>query len=184
VLKNYKNLIDLGNYQMSNHNLRDILDRALMMIEHPQSGLPDAAFAFALRITPMINVDLFVRNEQGQTLLSWRDDTYGKGWHVPGGIIRLNEAAATRILIVAHDELGLSVDAESSPCHVHEHHTGYARGHFISLIYRCRPTSDFLRPELLGNVDDPKPGQISWFCVRPKNFYPQQKTYPEWLWEP
>lgn len=169
---------------MSTKDLGDLLERALMMIKDPQAGLPDAAFAFALRITPMINVDLFVRDEQGRTLLSWRDDAYGTGWHVPGGIIRLNEAAATRISIVARDELGLRIEAENSPCHVHEHHAGYARGHFISLIYRCRPISNFLRPSILGNVKDPQPGQISWFSTRPINLYPQQKTYPEWLWEP
>jgi colanic acid biosynthesis protein WcaH len=36
---------------------------------------------------------------KGRTLLTWRDDeSFGAGWHVPGGIIRYKETAADRIV--------------------------------------------------------------------------------------
>lgn len=78
-----------------------ILTKALDLIEKqikdPTVGLPEEVFLFISRITPMINVDLLIKDESGRTLLSWRDDYTGKGWHVPGGIIRYKEKIDTRI---------------------------------------------------------------------------------------
>ena len=54
-------------------------------------------FELVSTLTPMINVDLLIKNEMGQTLFSWRDDIHsGKGWHLPGGIIRLKETLEER----------------------------------------------------------------------------------------
>ena len=55
-------------------------------------GLPDDIFYLVSRLTPMINVDLLIVNEQNEKLLTWREDQfYGPGWHIPGGIIRFKE---------------------------------------------------------------------------------------------
>lgn len=55
-------------------------------IDDPRNGLPEELFLFATEITPMVNVDLLVRDDEGRILLAWRDDDiYGTGWHVPGG---------------------------------------------------------------------------------------------------
>ena len=43
-------------------------------VEDPTVGLPEEVFKFATTITPMINVDLLVKNEKGHVLMSWRDD--------------------------------------------------------------------------------------------------------------
>ena len=60
---------------------------------YPSKGLPDDLFYYVSSITPMINVDLLIKNKKGHTLLAWRDDQYaGKGWHIPGGIIRFKES--------------------------------------------------------------------------------------------
>lgn len=59
---------------------------------NPSSGLPDELFFYISRVTPMVNVDLLIKDEDGRTLLSWRNDQYaGKGWHLPGGIVRFKE---------------------------------------------------------------------------------------------
>ena len=88
-------------------NIRSLIDSLESIIENPSIGLPVDIFLFASRITPMVNVDLLIRNEQGQTLLTWReDDFYGPGWHVPGGIVRFKEPIADRISAVASGELG------------------------------------------------------------------------------
>jgi hypothetical protein len=72
----------------------------LQNIGDPGRGLPDEVFEFALAITPMINVDLLVSGDRG-VLLAWREDKWGSGWHVPGGIIRFNETISHRISEVA-----------------------------------------------------------------------------------
>jgi colanic acid biosynthesis protein WcaH len=42
----------------------------------------------------MVNVDLFISDDQGRVLLTWRDDEiFGAGWHIPGGMIRYKETA-------------------------------------------------------------------------------------------
>lgn len=43
-------------------------------IGDPSLGLPEEVFRFASSIVPMINVDLLIKNKQGQTLLTWRED--------------------------------------------------------------------------------------------------------------
>ena len=59
---------------------------------NPTEGLPEELFVFSSTLIPLVNVDLLVTNENGQLLLSWRDDIYhGKGWHLPGGCVRLRE---------------------------------------------------------------------------------------------
>lgn len=62
----------------------------------PRKGLPEDLF-FATSLIPLVNVDLFV-HEGKKILLSWRDDEFhGKGWHIPGGCIRLKETCEDRI---------------------------------------------------------------------------------------
>jgi len=63
-------------------------------------------FALVSRVTPLVNVDLLIKDEQRRTLLTWRDDEFfGAGWHVPGEIIRYKESAADRIRTCARLEL-------------------------------------------------------------------------------
>ena len=40
----------------------------------PRGGLPEELFLFISRLVPMINVDLFISDDQGRVLLTWRDD--------------------------------------------------------------------------------------------------------------
>jgi colanic acid biosynthesis protein WcaH len=114
-----------------------------------RSGLPEDVFQFVSRLTPLINVDLLVQDDRGRTLLTWRDDEFfGAGWHVPGGIIRCKETAADRIRACAHEELGADVSFEPAPLVVAETIRPQAtRGHFISLLFRCR---------LIGALDETK----------------------------
>jgi ADP-ribose pyrophosphatase YjhB (NUDIX family) len=80
-------------------------------ISDPRRGLPEELFLFASRITPLVNVDLLVKDKLGKTLLTWRDDGYyPPSWHIPGGIIRYKETFAERIKEVARTELGAAVD--------------------------------------------------------------------------
>jgi colanic acid biosynthesis protein WcaH len=106
----------------------------------PARGLPEEVFLFASRITPLLNVDLLIRDESSRTLLSWRDDEfYGTGWHIPGGIIRYKESWADRIRVCAGTELGAEVSVQPTPILVSEHiRSRPTRGHFVSLLFECR----------------------------------------------
>src|SRR5208282_4273918 len=110
------------------------------LIKDPSNGLPEDIFFFASRITPLVNVDLLIRNERNQTLLTWRDDGYWKaGWHIPGGIIRYKETIAERIRATSKAELGAEVEFQANPRAINEIICPERRnrGHFIALLYQC-----------------------------------------------
>lgn len=152
-------------------------------IENPARGLPEEVFLFLTRLTPMINVDLLVTNELGHTLLTWREDEHhGKGWHIPGGIIRFRETPEERIRQVAKNELGTEVIAEKSPCAIHTFIVPEQRNrsHFISLLYRCR-----LQGNLPAQVDcgQPQPGAYRWFSAAPDDLLPAHAAYRHYIGE-
>lgn len=109
-----------------------------------RDGLPQEVFFLVSRLTPLVNVDLLIRNENGETLLTWRqDEFYGPGWHIPGGIVRFKETFAERIAAVARNELGCTVEHDAAPVDLHEIMAPHrdVRGHFISLLFNCRLSS-------------------------------------------
>jgi ADP-ribose pyrophosphatase YjhB (NUDIX family) len=145
----------------------------------PKAGLPDDVFLFVSRVTPLVNVDLLIHNEAGQTLLTWRSDGfYQPGWHVPGGIIRFQERAADRIAAVARQELGAAVVSEGSPALITEiiepAHT--IRGHFISLLFRCRLSSP-LDDDLRYVSGQPRAGEWAWHQGCPTDLIPVHEIY-------
>ncbi len=142
-------------------------------------GLPEEVFLLASSLTPMINVDLLIQDEAGRTLLTWRHDRfYGPGWHIPGGIIRFKESAASRIAAVAAGELGATVSAGDSPIGLHEitNPQRDVRGHFISLLYACRLTSP-LDDSRRFSPEAPRNGDWAWHEYAPENLIAQQRIY-------
>jgi colanic acid biosynthesis protein WcaH len=141
--------------------------------------LPEDFFLFLSRYTPLVNVDLLIQDERRRTLLTWRqDETYGAGWHVPGGIIRYKETAEDRIRATAFRELGADVAFEPEPAAIEQamDFSRRERGHFISLVYRCR---------LLGQPDpalayvqgEPRRDQWAWHEGCPADLIPAQARY-------
>ena len=65
--------------------LKKLFEEVDTYIEDPTKGLPEEVFIFLTQNTPMVNVDLVIRDDKGRILLSWRDDEFcGSGWHIPG----------------------------------------------------------------------------------------------------
>jgi ADP-ribose pyrophosphatase YjhB (NUDIX family) len=139
--------------------------------------LPEELFLFVSSVAPMVNVDLLIKDERNRALLTWRDDAfYGAGWHVPGGIIRYKEHAQDRTRRVAEEELGCFVEAHPAPALVTESLSERReRGHFISLLYRCRLVSDPSPRLEAGEI--PIRGQWRWHQTAPKNLLPVQREY-------
>jgi colanic acid biosynthesis protein WcaH len=120
---------------------RQALDTLSAWANDPRRGLPEELFLFVSGLVPIINVDLLIRDDAERILLTWRDDRhYGAGWHVPGGIIRFGEPAEDRLRITAARELGAEIDFDPAPLAVEQflHPEWKQRGHFVTLLYRCR----------------------------------------------
>ncbi len=145
----------------------------------PRQGLPEEVFLFVSRIAPLINVDLLIQDDGGRTLLTWRDDQFfGAGWHIPGGIIRYKETAAARIVACARQELGAEVSFDAAPLAVLENIRPHRnRGHFISLLYRCRllaPPRETLRAD---DSHPPAAGAWRWHQGPPPDLLEAQANY-------
>ncbi len=152
-------------------------------LDNREEGLPDELLLFVSRITPLVNVDLLVQDGNRRTLLTWRDDEfYGPGWHVPGGIVRFQERAADRVRIVADRELGARVEFDASPILVHEAIVSgrRERGHFVSLLFRCRLVSD-LDPQRQYLEGMPLPGLWLWHESCPENLIREQRVYAAFM---
>lgn len=142
-------------------------------------GLPEEIFLFASSITPMLNVDLLIRDAVGRTLLTWRHDAfYGPGWHIPGGIIRFKETAAHRIAAVATGELGAEVRFRPDPLCIRElfNTSRDIRGHFVSQLFACTLVSP-LDPTRRFEPDAPRNGAWLWHDQAPANLIQAQECF-------
>ena len=143
-----------------------------------RNGLPDDIFRFVSRLTPLVTVDLLIKDDRSRTLLTWRDDEFfGPGWHLPGGIVRYKETAADRIRACARQELGAEIECEPAPLLVNQDIAGgETRGHHISLLYRCRLLSP-ADASLRAVSDPPAAGQWRWHDEVPRDLLEEQRAY-------
>lgn len=163
-------------------NINEAIEYLDKCAPNPTSGLPDEIFYFISRMTPLINVDLLIKDEKGRSLLGWRDDKYtGRGWHVLGGIIRFKETFETRIKKVAEIEVGVQVQFDPSPIAMNEiiSKEGEIRGHFISLLYKCSLSSTFI-PEN-KNLKETDPGFLRWHEKCPDDLLHWHEIYRKYL---
>ena len=163
-------------------NLADAILILEKRVPNPNMGLPDEIFYYISKTTPLVNVDLLIKDENERTLLAWRDDQYaGKGWHLPGGIIRFKETFETRIKKVSELEVGTSVEYDLNPLAINQiilDNREY-RGHFISILYKCFLTETF-SPENNG-LSKKDAGFVKWHDSCPKNLLKFHELYREYL---
>ena len=70
--------------------------------------LPDETFKSIIQHTPLISIDLIVRNEKSEVLLGKRVNAPAKGyWFVPGGRVRKNETLDDAFVRLVREELGI-----------------------------------------------------------------------------
>jgi len=150
--------------------------------KQPQFSLPDDIFYFVSRSTPLINVDLLVKDKNNRVLLSWRDDEYsGSGWHIPGGIIRYKENIKKRVDEVSRLELKGKVTFEIDPIAINEVIADKQkdRGHFISLLFNCSINDDYEINN--GSLLPNDPGFLKWFQKCPKDLISWHEIYREYI---
>ena len=96
---------------------------------------------------------------------------------MPGGIIRYKEPVADRIRACAREELGADVSFGAAPLMVSETMLPQnTRGHFISLLFRCRLLSA-LDEAKQAESDPPSPGQWRWHDRCPPDLIEAQRPY-------
>ena len=163
------------------NELESLLAQVGKYINDPTNGLPEEIFRFATQITPMVNVDLLVRDKDGRILLSWRDDKYeGCGWHVPGGIVRVKETFEQRIQRTALQELGNRVVCDLSPLEIVPiiKKEKSIRGHFISFVYACYfPDGVNIEQTCRPN----EAGYLKWFNYYPDDMLPVHAFYKKYF---
>ena len=155
------------------------IQEILSKIVNPKKGLPEEVFLFISQLTPMVNVELLIKDPIKGTLLTWRhDEFYGPDWHLPGGIIRFKELAETRIEKVAKKELDATVSFHNEPIEINEimNKDRDVRGHFLSLLYKCKLTSS-LNENSMFDLNSPKNGSWYWFKTCPENLIYQHEIY-------
>lgn len=159
-----------------NHNLNLAINALESFCTHQENGLPEDIFLMFSRHIPIINIDLFIVDAQNRILLSWRDDEFcGKGWHVPGGVIKVKETIDECIRRVSLRELGCEVSFNPNPTvmqHIEDQET---RGHFISLIFLCMlPKNYTLISKRYNEV-----GYLQWHDAYPKDIIRVHEKYRE-----
>lgn len=163
---------------MNIHKVLKFLDKQIL---NPSLGLPEEVFFFISRLTPLVNVDLLIKEENGRTLLAWRDDQFtGKGWYVPGGIIRFKETMKERLEKVAETEIGAKVEFEPNPIAVNEIILKReTRGHFISFLFKGCLQSSFI-PKNKG-LKETDAGYLKWHKSCPDNLLKTHKIYEAYI---
>jgi colanic acid biosynthesis protein WcaH len=162
--------------------LDEHIDAIESAVADPRRGLPDEVFQLVTRLTPMANVDLLIRNDRRETLLTWRDDALYRGWHIPGGIIRYKERMVDRVAEVARLELGAVVTIKGAPVAVNEviHLDRRVRGHFIAFLFACDLASG---PDerLRFHGGQPARGQWAWHGTVPADMIRSHEMYRRFI---
>jgi ADP-ribose pyrophosphatase YjhB (NUDIX family) len=160
-------------------NSRDAIEYLEKSIDKEADGLPEELFLFVSRVTPLVCMDLLIKNEANEILFTWRDDDiFGKGWHLPGGVIRHGEEFADRIIKVGQIELGAHLEFDSQPSTFVQDLdiSKKNRGHFIAFLYNCRLLSD---PDEARRyyAGTPRVGEWSWFNGSPEPLLKAHEVY-------
>ena len=163
-------------------NIADAITALDKQVPNPSAGLPDEVFFYISRTTPLVNVDLLIKDENGRTLLAWRDDQYaGKGWHVPGGIVRFKETLETRVKKVAETEIGADISFNTIPVAFNQliHPEREIRGHFIAILYTCSLSGTFVPQNKGLSIGDN--GYLLWHDICPKNLIKVHEIYRRYI---
>lgn len=118
--------------------------------------LPREAFLEVVRNTPLVSVDLVVRDARDRVLVGLRTNEPARGWwFVPGGRVYKDERLAAAFARITLAELGVTRElASARPLGVYEHlydtNALEAPGvstHYVVLAYALRVTEALALPD-------------------------------------
>ena len=77
--------------------------------------LNEPDFLKIIEKTPLVSIDLIVRNENNDILVGWRKNGPAKNtWFVPGGRIRKDETISDAFSHLTEKELGMKINIEKA----------------------------------------------------------------------
>lgn len=85
------------------------IKQLVTILEKVRLPAPYPVFIALLKSVPMIAVDLAVMPDKDHILLTYRDDEFYKGWHIPGSILRYSETTKDAWRRVVTEELGMNI---------------------------------------------------------------------------
>jgi colanic acid biosynthesis protein WcaH len=125
------------------------------MEENKAVWLNHADLMEVIKRTPLVSIDLIVKNEQNKVLLGMRKNEPARGfWFVPGGRIMLNERISDALERIARNEVGTEAsfrDARFLGVYEHIYRENFALKegvgtHYVVLAYEIKmsgPVSTF-----------------------------------------
>ncbi|HNO59933.1 MAG TPA: GDP-mannose mannosyl hydrolase [Plasticicumulans sp.] len=143
-------------------------------------------FRTAVRLSPLVSIDLVVRDAAGRVLLGWRNNRPAQHcWFVPGGSIRKQETLDAAFRRISHDELGLDcerVEARWLGVYEHfydDHFAGTDFGtHYVVLGHELAVGSG------LTTLPDAQHARWRWFEVDELLASPEVHRHSKWYFDP
>lgn len=163
-------------------NVLDAITYLKSQVKDPNKGLPEDIFLYISCVTPLVNVDLLIQDEKGQTLLSYRNDNFfGRGWHIPGGIIRFRELPFERVKKVIETEIFSEVKMEEQPIEVISLVVPELeeRSHSVGLLYRGFLSSSI--PLNNKGKEETDAGYLKWFSECPEDLLSVHYVYKKYI---
>ena len=129
--------------------------------------LDNKIFETVIDSTPLISLDLVVKNQQGQALLGFRTNRPAQNyWFVPGGRIQKNESMKAAFTRLCEIELGLIYTIEQAKClgpfeHFYDDSVfgGHVSTHYVVLGY------EIVVDESQLSLPTEQHSQYQWFDV-------------------
>ena len=106
----------------------------------------DKDFLNIIAVTPLVSIDLIVKNRTGNVFLGKRVNRPAKGyWFVPGGRIRKNEHLHEAMERISESELGVTITSDAAKLvgayeHIYDDNFFGEKGvntHYVVLAYEC-----------------------------------------------
>ncbi|MFM5080749.1 GDP-mannose mannosyl hydrolase [Aeromonas veronii] len=145
--------------------------------------LPLDLFSEVIASTPLVSIDIVLRNSQGRYFLGLRNNPPAKGsWFVPGGRIFKNETISTAFTRICHSELGIiKTISSASLIGIFDHFYSDSfiseniSTHYVAIGYEIDVQDDFL-PLL-----DRQHSDYKWFAkselLESPDVHPNTKLY-------
>ena len=128
--------------------------------------LNDQDFLGVIDATPLVSIDLIIKNAQGQVLLGLRNNKPAQGyWFVPGGRVRKNERLKSTFQRLCRDELVLDIgltDARLLGAYEHIYEDNFLNSSRVNTHYVVLGYELVLDNGVEVNLDDQHSDQRWW----------------------
>ena len=129
--------------------------------------LNETDFLHIVDATPLVSIDLILRNEQGDVLLGRRTNRPAQGmWFVPGGRIWKNEPVLEALQRISRREVGVTI-AEAKLLGVFDHiyPDNFLGAPGVNTHYVVLGMTAEIRGDLAITVDD-QHEELKWWTVK------------------